>query len=240
MVCANIARAQQPSSVPERQISRFTAGGHIDFAQPKEDFSENVNHGWGGGAYVLYDLDRRGILSLRLDFNYAAYGRETKRVPLSNTVGGRILVDVVTTNSLFAFGLGAQLSVPVGLMRPYATVGFSGLMLSTGTSVSGSDSDDEPFASTNNYEDGTGAPVLGSGLLFPVSRFVAIDLGARYHRGGNASYLREGSIIDNPDGTITINALESRTPFMLWFVGVNVRIWGRGASRCPRAVCWQE
>ena len=98
------------TSQAQTQVTRFTLGGHIDFAEPMEEFRANVDQGWGAGAYLLYDLDRRGILSLRLDFNYAAYGRESKRVPLSNTVGGRVLVDVVTTNSLFAFGLGAQSS----------------------------------------------------------------------------------------------------------------------------------
>jgi hypothetical protein len=235
---ANVQRADAQMQQEVPYVTRFVAGAHGEYAQPRDEFRENVNHGWGGGGFVRYDLDRRGIVSLRLGINYSAYGHETKRVPLSGTVGGRILVDVSTTNSLFAVGIGPQITVPVGSLRPWASVGFSGVFFSTGSSVSGTDYDDEPIASTTNYSDGTGALVFGGGILIPVGRMVSIDFGARYHHGGHASYLKEGSIVDNPDGSITITPLESRTPFVLYSVGVSVRLWGKGNGPCPRALCW--
>jgi hypothetical protein len=244
LVVSSRAQAQIIQSAPQGeggslqdQITRFTVGGHIDYTEPKEEFRENVGHGWGAGGSVRYNLDRRGILSLRFDGGGAAYGRETKRVPLSNTVGGRILVDVVTTNSLFSFALGSQLTVPVGAVRPYANVAFAGIGFETNSSVSGTDFADEDFASSENYSDATTALVLGSGLYIPLGRQISIDVGVRYHRGGQASYLREGSIQDNSDGSITITPLQSRTPFMVYTLGVSYQISRKSLRPCPRLLC---
>src|SRR5690606_4165877 len=113
----------QPAAAELPQTpTRFHLALHLGVSDPKEEFRDNVGTGVGLGAAILYDLDRRGVLSLRLDGSWAAYGRESKRVPLSNTVGGRILVDVVTTNSLYTFGLGLQAAAPSGAIRPYGGV----------------------------------------------------------------------------------------------------------------------
>ena len=67
---------------------------------------------------------------------------------------------------------------------------------------------------------------MGTGLKIPLggreSNF-ALDLGVRYHSGSEASYLREGSIQDNPDGSITITPLISETPFMMYSFGFQYR-----------------
>jgi len=142
-------------------------------------------------------------------------------------VGGRILVDVDTSNAIVNLGIGPQFSVPYGPVRPYVHAGFSGLLFRTTSSVSGIRSTDEPIATTTNLSDWTGAWVMGAGLRIPLGgagSLVDLDVGARYHRGGRARYLREGSIIDNPDGSISISPLESRTPFMLYSVGIRIRI----------------
>ena len=43
----------------------------------------------------------------------------------------------------------------------------------------------------------------------------ALNLGARYHYGARARYLREGDITDNPDGSININPRSSKTDLVL-------------------------
>ena len=42
-----------------------------------------------------------------------------------------------------------------------------------------------------------------------------------YHRNGQASYLREGSITDNGNGTITIRPIQSETNLLLVKLGVS-------------------
>ena len=228
------AGAQQP--LP----TRITLGVAPILSQPKEEFSRNVGNGFGVDGAFLYHLDRSGILSLRFDASGSSYGRETKRVPFSATVGGRILVDATTTNSMMAFGFGPELAFPRGPVRPYVNAGLSGLLFRTSSSVKGLQTSEDGNVSTTNHSDGTRAWVFGSGVRIPLparASSFSLDLGLRYHRGGPASYLREGSIQDRPDGSIDIAPLNSRTPYMAYLIGIRFRIPYNSSGPCPRFLC---
>ena len=97
----------------------------------------------------------------------------------------------------------------------------------TQSSVNGTN-DATTFASTTNYHDAVFSTSFGGGLYFPVrvskSTF-AIDLGARYHWNGKTRYLREGSITDQPDGSLLIEPIESRTDLLTYHVGVSFGRW---------------
>jgi hypothetical protein len=224
----------------DREATRFHLGAAFIVSEPKEEFDDNVGLGFGGAGVVHYDVARSGWFSLRFDGSWLRYGHETKRVPFSQTVGGRILVDVSTSNTIVGVGGGPEFAVPGGPVRPYVHAGFGGVLFRTVSSVSGIRSSDEPIATTTNLSDWTRAWVLGAGLrIAPGGGDSPLDLdfGLRYHRGGEAFYLREGSIVDNPDGSITINPLRSRTPFMVYAAGVRFRIpWG-SSDPCPAWLC---
>jgi hypothetical protein len=51
---------------------------------------------------------------------------------------------------------------------------------------------------------------------------VHLDLSARYIGNGRVRYLREGSIEENPDGSVTITPIESETN--LWWIQVGVAV----------------
>lgn len=202
---------------------RFAIGGGLNYGRPVGDFYDYVEQGWGFDAFFRWNADPKGILSLRVEGGYLSYGRETKRVPLSSTIGGRILVDLTTSNNIVWLGLGPQLTLPVPYLRPYvnATAGFSYFF--TESSVEGSNNNNEPFASTKNYDDATFAWGAGGGLLIPFntrSGEVAIDLGARFHGNGQVRYLREGSIVDLPGGGIEINPIQSEANLVTFRLGV--------------------
>ena len=76
-------------------------------------------------------------------------------------------VDVRTTNSILSAGLGPQVYLGSGSLRPYVfgTVGFSYFVTSTG--VSGTNFDEE-FASTTNFDDFNLALTGGGGLSFGI------------------------------------------------------------------------
>lgn len=220
--------------------TRFGVGLGFIVSEPKEEFDDNVGVGFGAAGEFQYHIDRPGWVSIRFDGSWLQYGHETKRVPFSQTVGGRILVDVSTSNTIIGIGFGPELAVPYGPVRPYLGAGFSGLLFRTTSSVSGIRSSDEPIATTTNSSDWTRAWVFGTGLRIPLGgrdSSVDLDLGLRYHEGGEALYLREGSIIDNPDGSITIIPLRSETPFMVYAVGVRIRIPWTSPDPCPSWLC---
>jgi hypothetical protein len=236
-----LATAIQAEAQISPDSTRFTITGAPILSQPQGEFSNNIGRGFGADGGVLYHLDRPGFLSLRFDFSGVEYGHEKKREPISETVGGRILVDVTTTNSILTLGFGPELAWPRGHVRPYLNTGFSELFFRTSTSIKGTDSSDN-LATTTNQKDAVAAWTLGGGVRFPLAgsnpnRAISLNLGVRYHRGGVATYLREGSIQDLPDGSIRFSPLSSRTPTMVYLVGVQFRIPHNPSAPCPRLVC---
>jgi len=222
--------------------TRFTVAGAPILFQPKEDFGRNVGTSFGGGGSLLYRLDRTGLLSFRFDLSGVAYDHEKKQVPLSESIGGRVLVDATTTDSILVLSFGPELAMPRGPVRPYLGTGFSKLFFRTTSSVKATNESDNPIASTTNFSDSTNAWFIGGGLRIPFGgrpalRALSLDLGARYYRGGVASYLRAGGIQDNPDGSISITPLTSRTPQVVYIIGMRYSIPYNPAKQCPRLIC---
>ena len=205
---------------------RFMGGASLSVGQPRGEFHQYVDNGFGVAGHGLMRIGGQGALALRLDGGFLQYGRETQRVPLSSTVGGRIQVDLTTSNNIFWLGVGPQLMAPRGPLRPYVngTAGFS--YFSTTSSVEGVDSEYE-FARDENFGDAVFSWGGGAGILVPVHRsaksLVMIDVGARYHDNGrNVRYLREGGIRDLPNGQIELDVIRSRADLVTWHVGVSI------------------
>ena len=201
-------------------------GATFTVAQPRGEFSDFVDGGFGGHVNYVHQLDRDGWLGIRADAGLIVYGYETQRVPLSPTIGGRILVDLTTSNNLAYVGVGPQIGVPNGTLRPYVN-GYAGYsFIWTQSSVSGT-YDDEDFASTTNFDYGGFSYGGGAGLYIPVKRGpspASIDIGVRYHNNGVAEYLREGDIEDNPDGSITLYPVRSDTDLLTFHIGFSIGV----------------
>jgi hypothetical protein len=94
----------------------------------------------------------------------------------------------------------------------------------TESSISGADNS-ESFLQTTNLDDWSHAWVFGGGVMIPFGNSIgALNLGARYHYGASATYLKKGDITDNPDGTINLNPRNSKTDLVLWQLGVSFAI----------------
>lgn len=202
--------------------SRFTIVGDLLVAQPKGEFATQIDtQGFGGNVAGLFRLDREGIFSIRGDIGGMQYGSETLHVPYL-PITGRVSLDVETTNSLFWGSIGPQMTAPVGRFQPYINAAVGVMDFTTQTSVRGSDSDYE-YASSTNKDDATSAYIFGGGVYVPLGsqNEWKLHLGARYFYGGEASYLKEGDIRDNPDGSITLFPRTSKTDQVTWQVGVS-------------------
>ncbi len=204
--------------------TRFTIAGDLIVAQPKGEFGSNVDQGFGGNVVFLYKLDRSGVFSLRADLGGMQYGSETRRVPFTPFTG-RVLLDVTTSNDVYWGAIGGQMQLLTkGPVRPYANaaIGIQGFV--TESALSGSN-ESWDYASTTNSDDFTRAYIFGGGILIPLGKTAtsaSLNIGARYHLGGTAKYLREGDITDNSDGTITLNPRNTKTDVVMWQVGVSV------------------
>ena len=235
-----VSTAASAQSLPGPSETRFAGSGGFMVSQPKEGFSQAIGNGYGGGGGVIYYLMRSGLLGIRFDISGFQYGHETKTAPLSETIGSRVLVDVNTSNSITALSWGAELAKPTGRLRPYVNFGYSALLFRTTSSIENVDSSDDNALHTTNFKDSTRAWVYGGGLRFQLggrTSPVMLDTGLRYYRGGTVSYLREGGIQDNPDGSITMTPLTSKTPFLVYTIGVRVRIPYDSNKRCAQFLC---
>jgi len=238
--CLFVAANAVAQARAQIQPTRLTVVGAPMLSQPKGSFGSNIGNTFGGGGGLLYNLDRSGFFSVRFDASGLVYGHETKQVPFSETVGGRVLVDVRTANSIAAVSIGPEIALPKGPIRPYLNTAFTGLFFNTSSSVDDIDGADGEIVSTTNHSDRTRAWTLGGGFIVPFTvrrTELGVDFGLRYHRGGEASYLREGSIQDNPNGSISFVPLQSRTPYMVYMIGVRFRIPYDSPSPCPRFLC---
>lgn len=203
---------------------RSYLGGELTIASPQGEFRDYVSSGWGGGLHYLLRADRAGWLAFRADASLVNYGHERQRVRLSNTVGDRISVDLTTDNNIAFVGVGPQIGVPTGAVRPYVN-GFAGVSYIFTESHVGGSSSGESFASTTNFDDASFAYGGGGGVYLPLSRRrnpVSLDLGVTYRHNGAAEYLRHGDITDNPDGSITLHPVFSETNLLTFHVGVSV------------------
>lgn len=192
------------------------------YGAPVGEFADFVERGYGLGVHAVLPLDRAGVLGLRADGGFLIYGHERQRDCLSRTVGCRILVDVNTTNSIALAGVGPELSLPAGPFRPYVNARAGLAYIATTSSIEGTRSD-RNFADTTNWDDlvfswGAGGGIairLGSGRT-PVG----LDLGVTWLDNGEASYLREGDIIDEPDGDVRFTPVRSDTDLVVFRLGI--------------------
>lgn len=164
-----------------------------DLALPVGEFRSNVDLGGGGGLAGVWLLDDHGMLGLRMDGAFVLYGYQSDRRPFSLTVP-EVAVDVRTTNYIVSGGVGPQVYLATGPVRPYVfgTVGVS--YFATRTTVRGDNQDDD-LASTTNLHDTSLALSGGGGISIQLSRRtnpVSLDLGASYQHNGETEYLTSG------------------------------------------------
>lgn len=200
---------------------------HAALAVPVGEFGDHVNLGGGGGIGGLLFLDERGLAAIRVDGSFVVYGHESYRTSLSPTVPF-VDVDVSTTNSILALGLGPQVYLGSGPLRPYffGTAGFSYFI--TETSVSG-DQYDEPFASTTNFDDFSLALAAGGGLSVSVREGenpISLDLAAHYQHNGLTEYLTDGAqnLRALPRGGWRASPVVSDANLVTYRVGVSIGV----------------
>lgn len=170
----------------------------------------------------MFRVDPKGYFNIRADLGGVQYGRERQRIGFPNT--GRLSLDLETDNRIGFGAVGAQVQIPDGWFRPYANAAIATTYFWTESSISGT-GNSQSVLNTTNYDDWSHAWVFGGGLIIPFGKSLgALNLGARYHYGAHATYLRKGDITDNPDGSITLNPRSSKTDLVLWQLGVSFAI----------------
>lgn len=212
---------------------RFEGGGNFTLAFPQTEFAENVDNTGFGGTLFGFAKFPNSPLSIGASFGFIVYGSETYEERLIPTAP--VWVDVTTTNSIINGHLVLRLEPPGDKVIPYldGLIGFNYLFTETRIEDQDWDDDDDVIASTKNLDDFTFSYGIGGGLKIkvwtsperPVGQSgvagLYIDLGLRYLKGGEAEYMKEGSIeADGDDITYDIN--KSTTDILTGHIGVSV------------------
>ena len=216
MAAARPVSAQVPGS---RVPSRLSGSLALVNTQPLGELATGPGLGVALSAALAVNSTRR--LRVRGELRAAIYGRDTRTACLSETVGCLIQVDINTDYTTLYFGLGPELAVPLlGSTLVFdATAGVANF--SASSSVEGtSSSDTEDLFKTDHFSDTFFAWSLGSELRVPVSAQFSIALGAHYQHNGEASYVPEGGVTQNPDGSVAVNALTTDANQMAFTLGV--------------------
>lgn len=210
--------AAAPALPAQQSTVSIPVGLHLGI--PQGEFAQNVNFAGGVGGGALWKVG--GPIALRADLGFLIYGSETRRVPLGGGALGLINVDVSTTNSIFGGSLGAQIGVPGRTVMPYlgGSLGFSAF--TTSSSVRGSNSSDQPFASSTNSNDGTFAKSAFGGLYIPFGEGTTVfDLGVRHTwNGESVRYLTPGDITEDGSGNVILNPRQTRADFLTIIIGI--------------------
>ena len=200
--------------------------GDISFAvsQPLGAFVVFIGEGYGITGSFVWNFDRDRVFGIRAEGGFVQYGNERTDHCLINC---RIGVDINTSNDIVFAGIGPQITVPSGPLRPYLNATFGMSYFYTHSSVTGDDDYDYGEFDTTNHDDAVFALTGGGGFLIPLSMRhtpVMLDLGMTFHRNGQATYLRKGSIRDLPDGSIIISPIRSEANFITYRMGVSIGV----------------
>ena len=208
--------AQEPVLGPDGL--KYSWGVGFTYGMPVGDFRNYVNNGVGIDFFGRWPGEMRGI-TLRLEGGLMQYGSETSHLSL-----GLVDVDLTTSNLIAWFGAGPQLTLRLGLLRPYIDVTAGLAQFATESSLKGASGNPDAARKTN-YSSTTFAWGAGVGILRSfrtATGEMSIDLGARFHNNGKASYLREGGIENLPDGGIVFHPTTSATNLVTVHVGAAI------------------
>ncbi len=184
--------------------TRFQAGLNLKLGFPQSEFKENVdNVGFGAAGQFGYHIPQSPF-SIGANAGFIVYGSETREEPFSTTIPD-VYVDVTTTNSIFNGHLLFRVQPQEGFLRPYldGMIGFNYLFTSTEIKNQHSFAEEDNIASTTNQDDFTSSYGGGGGLMIKVYEGfnknnslyeIFVDIGIKYLVGGEAEYLKEGSI----------------------------------------------
>jgi hypothetical protein len=189
------------------------AGISLHYDSPQGDFANNVNSAFGAAGFFSSRLGSTPF-AVRGDLSYSIYGFENRRVPR------RTGPAVTITNNIVSSGLGLQAGLPGATVRPYVggSVGFSYFFTqSFGWRRSQIDSRD--FVSSPNYSDGTFATTLYGGCFIPLENGRQLDIGARYHRNGEARFLKKGDISFDDANNPVVSPRRSRADLLTIQIG---------------------
>lgn len=218
--------------------SLFDFGINLALGFPQGELKDNVdNIGIGASGFFLYNFPQSPF-SIGGTVTYQMYGSETEKRPWSTTIPN-VYLDVTTSNNLLLGHILLRVqSTRQSAVCPYVDGLFGFGYFWTETKVESeayTGDDDNEIARSVQMDDAALSYGFGGGLMIRVFdgtrsdekglEGVYIDLGVRYLKGGEATYMKEGDIVVDPEtGSVTYNSHKSHTDILTAHIGVSFKI----------------
>jgi len=215
-------------SQPAVAQTNFQGGLNFIAGFPQGEFKDNLDeNGYGLTGEFLYSPSI-SPLGIGVSLGFMNYGEESRRESFSGTIR-EVEVEVKTTNNIVLGHLLLRAQVKQGPICPYAEglVGFNYLF--TETKIEDIDDGDE-IASSTNLDDGVFSYGAGGGVMLRLytgkvkktkTLSILLNLGVRYIVGGEAEYLKEGSI-ETVNDKVVFDKIKSKTDLLTARFGVAV------------------
>jgi hypothetical protein len=226
VIAVLLASAFLTCSLPAQN---FQGGLGFIVGAPQGEFKDNLDAtGYGITGHIGYSPKTQPLM-IGVEFGYMNYGSETRTEPFSTTIPD-VFVNVTTTNNLVLTHLFLRVQPSRGIIRPYleGLVGFSYFF--TETKIENKNRSGEEIASNTNQDDATFSGGGGLGAMVQVYSKdkdnrkieVLLDFRTRYLLGGEAEYLKKGSI-RRESGRVVYDINRSKTNLLTFQFGVAVR-----------------
>jgi hypothetical protein len=240
--------ATGPVAVPARAFpfGQLEGDAVLNLGFPQGELAGNIdNTGVGGHVTVGWAFHAVPVF-VGLNAGAMSYGSETRYEPFSTTIPD-VRVKVTTTNSIFYGHAVLRLGPSRGRFRPFADglVGFKNFSTKTAIRNEHETSGEEPIAESTNLDDTAFSYGFGGGLRCRIATFdvkgtrkgevdekgtplrvktgevhLHLTAGAWYLPGGEAQYLKKGSI-RREGGAVTYDIRKSNTDMVFGFFGVS-------------------
>jgi hypothetical protein len=214
--------------------ARYTVGLSGLYGQPLGPFADNVRRGFGLDGMGTIGLDSRGIFSLKGELGWMRLNSKSEFF-IIDTGFEFLELESETTSGVLMLGVGPQLAVPFGPIRPYVggSVGFARFATSTAIKLSADQSNtgqEETIDDQTVSSDFILSLAASGGIRFELpfmGRGILGDLGVRWHRNGEAEYVSSEGVVYNGSGQPTITPTRSDADFLVYRLGIVIPL-GRG------------
>ena len=222
---ASITSAQH-ARFSENTFHHWDFGANFMVGVPQGAFRQNIEKpGFGVDMFGVYHLKRLPF-GIGADFGFITYGTSRRNEPFNPNIP-EVTVRVSTSNNITFGHLMARIQPSHGTIQPYVDglVGVSYLFTQSRVT---DDQELNEIASSTNFEDVAFSGGIAAGTKIRLTEIIDqetgrktrlyLDLRVRYIRGGEAEYLKEGSItVEN--GQMLFESNYSRTDLMTFNLG---------------------
>lgn len=211
--------------------SQGQGGLNFTIAVPRGAFRSSVErNGYGINGHIAFMPTP--YLAIGGAMTVLSYGSECREELFSTTIPD-VHVEVTRSNNIAIGHIIMQLRATTKYVKPYIEGRFGFNYLWTETSIDGL-ADGETIASSTNFDDYALSYGGGGGIMLEIWKRrgaktnknkldrAYIDIKTIFARGGEAEYLKEGSIIINDDASVSYLVWRSETDLLTIHIGFAV------------------